>query len=278
MCLWTKSTHPEGQRAQTRPYRRMLLGQVQSPVNIPLALPQDYPANRKGSLTSLYMPIGTTVAGPSSKPAQVNQYPSSGYMGHGRYAQSSSMNMSHMAYSLPDPRSQPSPFESHLANQYPVMPTQGLMYPMQSMGHYPGQPPGNIPFGIPYPPTYSSYGMTQHPGTAQQGNSHYPSYVANPSMQSVGSGQPPAYGNGYYAQNYAPHYGHATHPLPGQMQSRTPARQGPRGPPLMKIDPKGDRGGGLEQEYDVSKTIVDGSNPSRLAQAPTMAGTFTRLI
>lgn len=231
------------------------------------------------------MLLGTTVAGPPPKPAQANQYPSSGYMGQGRYAPSSPMNMSHMAYSLPDPRSQPSPFEPHLANQYPVMPSQGVMYPMQSMGHYPGQPPGSIPFGVPYPPTYSSYGIAQHPGTAQQANSHYPSYVANPSMQSVGPGQPPAYGNGYYTQTYAPHFGQVAHPLASQVQLRTQAHQGPRGPPLMKIDSKGDRGGGrggggggLEQEYDVFKTIVDGSNPSRLAQAPTMAGMFIRLI
>ena len=45
MFLWTKSTHPEGQKAQLRHHRPMLLDQAQRPVSIPLVLPQNSSAH-----------------------------------------------------------------------------------------------------------------------------------------------------------------------------------------------------------------------------------------
>lgn len=217
--------------------------------------------------------VGVDNAGQPARPAQANQYSSPGYMGHGRY-EPSSMIMNHMAFSLPNPQSQPSPFEPHLTNQFPPAPTQGIIYPMQSMSPYPGQTPGGVSYGIPFNPAYPPYGLTQHPGTAPHGGGHYPSYVAPPSLQPMGTGQASIYGSGYYAHPYAAQYGHSTPPVTGPVQPRPLARQGSRGPLPANV-PKEDRR--LSQlDYDVSKTIVDGSNPSRLAQAPLLAGMFTR--
>ncbi|KAJ5802228.1 Nucleotide-binding alpha-beta plait [Penicillium pulvis] len=212
---------------------------------------------------------GTESTGPPLRPVQANQYSSPGYMGHGRY-EPSSMSMNHMAFSLPNPQSQPSPFEPHLTNQFPPAPAQGMIYPMQSMSPYPGQTPGGVPYGIPFNPAYPPYGLGQHPGTAPHGAGHYPSYVATPSLQPMGTGQAPIYGSGYYAHPYAAPYGHSTPPVTGPTQPRPQTRQGPRGP-LPTNTPKEDRRLS-ELDYDVSKTIVDGSNPSRLAQAPLLAG------
>lgn len=215
--------------------------------------------------------IGTDNAGQPLRPVQANHYSSPGYMGHGRY-EPSPMSMNHMAFSLPNPQSQPSPFEPHLTNQFPPGPAQGMIYPMQSMSPYPGQTPG-VPYGIPFNPAYPPYGLAQHPGTAPHGAGHYPSYVATPSLQPMGTGQAPIYGSGYYAHPYAAPYGHSTPPVTGPTQARPQTRQGPRGP-LPANTPKEDRRPS-ELDYDVSKTIVDGSNPSRLAQAPLHAGMFS---
>ncbi|KAJ5732807.1 hypothetical protein N7493_004288 [Penicillium malachiteum] len=216
-----------------------------------------------------------SVAGQPTRPGQASHYPTHDYMGPGRYGPSTSMNMNHMAYSLPNPQSQPSPFEPQLVGQYPTIPAQGLMYPMQSMGHYHGQLPGGVPYGMPYTPAYSPYAIPHHhPGSTQHGGPYPgPSYIANPSMQPMGSGQPPVYGNSYYSHPYTPVYGHATHPIAAgaQIQTRTPPHQGHRGPPpLTTPNSQEDKRNSLV-DYDVSKTIVDGSNPSRIAHEPTNA-------
>ncbi|KAJ5946221.1 Nucleotide-binding alpha-beta plait [Penicillium verhagenii] len=114
------------------------------------------------------------------------------------------------------------------------------------------------------------YGLPQHPGTAPHGGGgHYSPYAANPSLQNLGTGQAPIYGNGYYAHPYPASYGHGTPSLTGPVQSRSHTRQGPRGP-LSVNAPKEDRRLS-ELTYDVSKTIVDGSNPSKLAHVPLLA-------
>ncbi|KAJ5630528.1 Nucleotide-binding alpha-beta plait [Penicillium longicatenatum] len=217
----------------------------------------------------------TENAGHPTRPAQANQYSNPSYMGHGRY-EPSSMIMNHMAFPLPNPQSQPSSFEPHLANQFAPAPTQGIIYPMQSMSPYPGQTPGGVPYGIPYNPAYPPYSLAQHPGTAPHGGGHYPSYVATPSLQPMSTGQAPIYGSGYYAHPFAAPYGHGTPPLTGPIQPRPQARQGSRGP-LPANTPKEDRRLS-ELDYDVSKTIVDGSNPSRLAQGPLLAADLELLM
>ncbi|KAJ5637259.1 Nucleotide-bindingalpha-beta plait [Penicillium lividum] len=195
-----------------------------------------------------------------SRPAQ-----GTGYIRHGRYETPSPLIMNHMAYSLPNPQSQPSPFEPHLANQYPPAATQGIIYSMPSMGPYHGQNPG-LPYGVPFNQAYPPYGLPQHPGTAPHGGGHYPSYVGTPPLQAMGTGQATMYGGGYYAHPYAAPYAHGTPPLTDPIQPR-PARQGFRGP-SANASKEDRRLSGLN--YDVSKTIVDGSN-SRRAQAPLVA-------
>jgi hypothetical protein len=204
----------------------------------------------------------------------------SAYPAPGRYGPPSPLNMSNMAYSLPNHQSPSSSFEGqHLNYQYPSAHPQGLVYPIQSMGHYPGpNTGGNVPYAVPFAPGYVPYSM-QHPGAVQHGAGHYPQYVTNPSIQNMGPGQAPAYGTGYYHPGYAASSRHGSQSGPVQMrQSSSQSRQGSlsQGPPTANVGStkKDTDRRGLEAEYDVSKTIVDGSNPMKLVQASSIpAGT-----
>ncbi|KAJ5355308.1 uncharacterized protein N7496_012520 [Penicillium cataractarum] len=196
----------------------------------------------------------------------------SAYPGPGRYGPPPPLNMSNMVYSLPNHQSSSSPFEGqHLIHQYPPAHPQGLVYPIQSMGHYGGPNSGGSgPYAVPFAPGYVPYSM-QHPGTVQHVPGHYPQYMANHSMQNMGPGQPPAYGAGYYQQGYTPSSRHGSQSGPVQMRhSGAQSRQGSlsqgnsasnTGSTKKETDKRV-----LEGEYDVSKTIVDGSNPMKLAQ------------
>lgn len=183
-----------------------------------------------------------------------------------------------MAYALPDHHSQPSPFETHhIAPQYPSAPhTSGVVYHMPAVGQFPGQNlSGSVPFNMPFTPSYPPYTLAQQ---GQHVGGPYPPYVANPSMQGIGAGHSPVYGAGYYPHPpYATPYGNGAHPLAGQQrQGSFSARQGPRtpagNPPLSN---RGDDRGASEAEYDVSKTIVDGSNPLRHVQPSLAPGKLT---
>lgn len=210
-----------------------------------------------------------------------SKYAQSGYSAHpsnsaypapGRYGPPSPLNMSNMVYSLPNHQSSSSPFEGqHLIHQFPPAHPQGLVYPIQSMGHYGGPNTGGSgPYTVPFAPGYVPYSM-QHPGTVQHVPSHYPQYMANHSMQNMGPGQPPAYGAGYYHQGYTPSSRHGSQSGPMQMRpSGSQSRQGSlsqghstsnQGSTKKDTDKRV-----LDGEYDVSKTIVDGSNPMKLAQ------------
>lgn len=221
--------------------------------------------------------IGNTKASQLAQPAPTPiSYPSSpsGFPPHGRYASpQSSMNMANMAYALPGHQSTGSPFEQqHHMHHYPATHAQGMMYPMQSMGHFPGQPPGGaVPYGVPYTPNFPPYAMPQLPGTTQHGG-HYPPFVSNPSMQNM-AGHSPSYGPGYYHPGYSVPYGPGALPVPTPM--RQPPRQGSasgsRGssstsPSKRDVDKQ------TAEEYDVSKTIVDGSNPMKLAAGSNASG------
>ncbi|KAJ5739665.1 Nucleotide-binding alpha-beta plait [Penicillium manginii] len=138
-------------------------------------------AEEKHTLTRILpLAIGNTKTSqpaqpaPAPTPTPINYSSSpSGYPPHGRYAPPSSMNMANMAYALPGHQSTGLPFEQqHHLHHYPATHAQGMMYPMQSMGHYPGQhPTGAVPYGIPYAPNFPPYAMPQHPGAAQHGGS-----------------------------------------------------------------------------------------------------------
>ena len=201
-----------------------------------------------------------------ARPAHGNHQPSStGYPGPRLYGPSSPLDMGNMAYSLPAHQTQPSPYDQqHIVHQYPSPAhAQGLVYPMPSMSPYPVQNPGGgMPYGVPFAPTYSSYGAGQPVG------GHYPPFVPGSSMQSMGPGQAPVYGASYYPTPYTASYGHGVHPSTGQPRPPGPQSRPPsRAPPIAFGPPKSDNDKqSAEAEYDVSKTIVDGSNPMKLAQ------------
>lgn len=183
--------------------------------------------------------------------------------------------MSNMSYALPDNQPQPSPFESHqMMSQYssPTHPSGVLQYPMQSMSHYNGQPSGgSVPFGMPFTPNYSPLSLSQQ---SQHVGGPYPPYVAN---ASVGPGHAPVYGAGYYhPPSFATTYGGARHPSAGQLRSGVyPGRPGFRASGNSQSPHRGEHNRVVEAEYDVSKTIVDGSNPMRFAQPSLASGKFT---
>jgi hypothetical protein len=221
--------------------------------------------------------------------SNANKYPRPGYSTHpstsayppGRYGPPSPLNMSNMAYSLPNHQSPSSPFEGqHLIHQYPSAHPQGLVYPIQFMGHYPGpNSGGNVPYAVPFAPGYVPYSM-QHPGAVQHVAGNYPQYINNPTMQNMGPGQGPAYGASYYHPGYAPSSRHGSQSGPVQMRHLgSQSRQGS----LSQGTSAGNIGHTkqdtdkrvLDGEYDVSKTIVDGSNPMKLAPvSSTSPGTW----
>ncbi|KAF7712193.1 Uncharacterized protein PECH_006791 [Penicillium ucsense] len=194
-----------------------------------------------------------------------------------RYGPPSPLNMSHMAYSLPTHQSPSSPFEvQHLMHQYSTTHPHVLPYPMQSMSHYPGQNTGgNMPFAAPYPPAYIPYPMPQPPPT-QHATGHYQQYVLSPTMQ-LAPGQVSPFGAGYYhPAGYIPFSRHGSQSesvqlrnpgMPSRQASFSQAVPAPgvtTGTPRTDTDKRGSKG-----DYDVTKTIVDGSNTKRPSQPVT---------
>ncbi|KAJ6172254.1 Nucleotide-binding alpha-beta plait [Penicillium chermesinum] len=244
MFLQTRSNHPP--RLNKQPRNRILL-----------------PLDHKE------MGNGGTISG-HSRSTLVNQPPASGpgYTAHGRYGPPSSLNMGNMAYSLPGHHSQSSPFEPHLVHQYNSSPhAQAMMYSIQSMGHYPGAPGGGVPYGIPYAPAYAHYPAHQL-GPAQYSSGPY--YGGHSPMHNVGTNQGHVYAGSYYAHTYPGTYGPPqTGPMPqNRTQSRPASKEYPKANfniPKKETERRGDA------EYDVTKTIVDGSNPSRLTSEPSSA-------
>lgn len=235
-------------------------------------------------LTSWLNAIGTTGFNRFERPAQIAHHPGSTRSSRSRQrGPPSSLNMSSMAYALPDHHPQSSPFETHhMAPQYPSAPhTPGLAYHMPAVGQFPGQNiSGNAAFNLPFTPNYSHYALSQQ---GQHVGAPYPAFVANaPSVHGMGTGHAPVYGSGYYPQppyatSYTTPFGNGPHPVAGQQRRGSfQARQSSRGPvadsaPSSKRDDRR----ASETEYDVSKTIVDGSNPMRLAQPSLTPGQLT---
>lgn len=220
---------------------------------------------RTESLTRRFDATGTVQP---ARPVHGHGHPSSTvYPGPGLYGPPSSLDMGNMAYSLPALQSQ-SPYDQQHLIQYPSPPhPQGLVYPMPSMGPYPGQNPGVMPYGVRFATPYSPYAMPQHSGAGGPVGSHYPPFVASPSMQTMGPGQAPVYGATYYHAPYTASYGHGPHsstghPRPPGPHSRPASRA--RVPPKTAGSTQSDPDRQATEEYDVSKTIVDGSNPMKL--------------
>lgn len=265
------SIHSQGQKRQIQSWTLLLPSLHQQMVslntkpNLPVVTREQRIPRDKDSLADSPLVVGPGATG-HSRPVPVNQHQVTGYTMHGIYGPSSPLNMSSMAYSLPSPQSHSSPFEPHMMHQYAsAQHAQGMVYPMQSMGHYTGPAHGGgVPYGIPYAPAYGHYPTHQHPGALPHGSSPY--YGGHPPMQNMGHG-PPIYPGSYYPHTYPGTYG--AHPRAGYIptQSRPQTRPGSSGYSQSKTSaPKKAPKQQAEVEYDVVKTIVDGSNPSKLAQ------------
>ncbi|KAJ5520651.1 Nucleotide-binding alpha-beta plait [Penicillium fimorum] len=191
-------------------------------------------------------PVSERGASPASARPSVRHHSS---FAEARYGTASSpLNMS-MGYPLPGHHSQGSPYDQPM-HQYPAAHGQGMMYPMPMppYGHNSG-----MAYGMPYP-AYPPYAIPQH-GT------HYQHGTLIPNLS---PGQVSPYASGFY-----PHspYGNLYGPgVPaGQMpQAASPIRTNSSSPSKPGSLRKEADKRIAELEYDVSKTIVDGSNPMKL--------------
>ncbi|KAJ5424873.1 Nucleotide-binding alpha-beta plait [Penicillium cf. griseofulvum] len=167
-----------------------------------------------------------------------------------RYGTASSpLNMG-MGYPIPSHHLQDSPYDHQSMHQYPAA-GQGMMYPMPMppYGHNPG-----MVYGMPYP-AYPPYAIPQR-GT------HYQPHGTQ--MQNLSPGQISPYGSGYYPHSpYGSPYGHGV--SASQMpQAASPVRTNTSSPSKPGSLRKEADKRMSELDYDVSKTIVDGSNPMKL--------------
>ncbi|CAI7636088.1 unnamed protein product [Penicillium glandicola] len=164
-----------------------------------------------------------------------------------RYGPASSpLNMSNMGYSFPGHQG----YDQSM-HQYPAH-GQGMMYPipMAPYGH------NSVGYAVPYP---------AYPPYAIQHGTHYQPHGTQ--IQNLSPGQLSPYCSGYYPHSpYGPPYAHAV--SPGQIpQAASPVRtstSSPSKPGSLRKEPDKRM---TDLEYDVSKTIVDGSNPMKLAQS-----------
>lgn len=192
-------------------------------------------AMKPGSLTHL-------LAAPSTRP---NVRHVSGFT-ETRYGSTSPLNMGTMSYALPGHHSQYDPM------QYPA--GQNVMYPMP----LPYAPNTGVPYGLPYP--YPHY-LAQQPPHGH----HYQSY-ANQHLHNIPQSSP-------YPQSYYPYGNRAGHR--DQIHTGSPVgRTQTNANPSAKLDLRKESEKQMTQlEYDVSKTIVDGSNPMKLGPpCPLLSG------
>ncbi|KAJ5425485.1 hypothetical protein N7465_000555 [Penicillium sp. CMV-2018d] len=204
-------------------------------------------------------PISEHAASPTSaRPPNVRHHSS---FAEARYGTAHSpLNMGHMGYFFPGHHSQSYDQSIH---QYPTPQGQGMMYPLP-MAPY-GHNTGGMAYGMPYP-AYPPYAIPQHQGPVQHGT-HYQPHGTQ--LHNLSPGQISPYGSGYYSHSpYPTPYGHGMLPAGQMPQTASPVRTNTSSPsksgPLRKEADKRM----AELEYDVSKTIVDGSNPMKLAPQP----------
>lgn len=229
------------------------------------------------SLTCWFHIIATTSV---SRPAPGTHHSSpTGLSSSGRHGPPFSLDMTNMSYALPDHHSQSSSFEiHHMVPHYPAPShTSGVVYPMQPVGQYHGHDSGaGVPFGTSFAPSYLPYTLPQQ---GHHVGSHYPTFAAGPSISGMGFGHAPAFGAGYYPHPpFATPYTNTAHPMSGQPQGMVHIRQGPRASTAKPSSSNRDDKRAAGAEYDVSKTIVDGSNPMRLAQPSLTSGKLTSSI
>lgn len=178
-------------------------------------------------------PLTHLLAAPSTRP-NVRHIP--GFTGT-RYGSPSPLSMGTMSYALPGHHSQYDPM------QYPA--GQNVMYPMP----LPYGPNAGVPYNVSYP--YPPYLMQQPPH-----GHHYQSY-ANQPLHNIPQSSP-------YPQNYyscCNRAGHRDLMHTGSAVGRPQTNANPS----SKLDIRKESEKQIAQlEYDVSKTIVDGSNPMKV--------------
>lgn len=148
-------------------------------------------------------------------------------------------------------------------HQYPTAQGQGMMYPIPVAPYGPNT--GGMAYGMPYP-AYPPYAIPQHPGPVQHGT-HYRPHGTQ--MQNLSPGQISPYGSGYYPHSpYPAPYGPGMLPASQMPQAASPVRTNTSSPSKPDSLRKEADKRTIDLEYDVSKTIVDGSNPMKLAPQP----------
>ncbi|KAJ5593033.1 hypothetical protein N7537_009937 [Penicillium hordei] len=204
-------------------------------------------------------PISEQAASPTSaRPPNVRHHSS---FAEARYGTAHSpLNMGNMGYFLPGHHSQG---YDHSIHQYQTAQGQGMMYPMP-MAPY-GHNTGGMAYGMPYP-AYPPYAISQLPGPVQHGI-HYQPHGTQ--MQNLSPGQISPYGSGYYPHSpYPAPYRHGIPPTGQMPQAVSPVRTNTSSPSKTGSLRKEADKRVADLEYDVSKTIVDGSNPMKLAPQP----------
>ncbi|KAL5360814.1 YT521-B-like domain-containing protein [Aspergillus floccosus] len=232
-------------------------------------------SDRRHRATNAPQLSGTDPPWQNSTPSdsKMYPYPEQPYMTPGRHEPSSALNMGDMQSSMPAYQHRPMFFEHHSIPHHYVSPNaaHGPIYPVHPMSPY-GTPAPNtsMTFTASYSNVYPPYYPQQHPNSPMHHASHaYPSQVAGSQMH-VGvplMNQSGGYAHGYYPQpvymssrqghkSAPPDSSGQTHPRPSAPSKQTTSK--PHSAP-----PRDD----LNLEYDVSKTIVDGSTPMRNAPA-----------
>lgn len=256
---------PPDKTADRNPVSESTARQIQTPGQSSLvrsSLNHSKSRPRRKVLTQFFVTGATPVQ--SARPS--NARPHSGFTEarYGNNPNHPAMNMGSMAYALPGHHS---PQYEQPMSQYPAH-GQGMMYPMPPIPMAPyGHNSGGMAYAVPYP-AYPPYAIPQHPGQAQHGT-HYQPYVSNSSMQSVGPGQAPSYGPGYYPQSA---YGTPCGvPLAGQMLQSGSISHAHNSSKSSSLRKEADKRV-ADLEYDVSKTIVDGSNPMKSVPQTLLPG------
>ncbi|KAJ6106736.1 hypothetical protein N7512_010253 [Penicillium capsulatum] len=151
------------------------------------------------------------------------------------------------------PQSQPGPASMINHGQYETPAPLDMSNMVYSL---PSQFDPHLAYGMPYGQAYIPYSMPQHAGVAPHG--HYPPFV---------TGQTPMYGAAYYHPSYHAPYSAGGFPMANPPWPPAAARPSSHPSSSSSSSPskKDANRRTAKAEYDVSKTIVDGSNPSRLA-------------
>ncbi|KAJ5555446.1 Nucleotide-binding alpha-beta plait [Penicillium sp. DV-2018c] len=177
-----------------------------------------------------------------------------------RYGTAPSLNMGNIAYALPDHQyDQP-------MHHYPAPHGQTMMYPMP-MAPY-GHNSGSMAYGVPYA-AYQPYAFPQPTGISQHTNP-YQSYANQ--MPNTNPSPASPYGPAYYPPSpYGTPYGQGMHPAGQVPRAKSAFRRTQSDLPsesnsLRRETEKRP----TNLEYDVSKNIVDGSNPMRAAQSQSL--------